>query len=96
MLKTVLTSMIIEYLKQKTEGRNIAVLYLYLNHKDQKAQTPANLIGSLLRQLIMCRKPPSASEHLQKLFKAKREGKISLTWPERLSAFREEMKDFRR
>ena len=70
--KTMLSSMIIEQLREYFKSDNIPVLCLYLNHKEQDVQTSNNLIGALLKQLIMYHSGnPTASEELVKLYQGK-------------------------
>ena len=49
--KTVLSPLIIERL-QSTLETEVPVIFLYLTHKEGQEQTVANLLGSLLKQLI--------------------------------------------
>ncbi|KAI0547888.1 ankyrin repeat-containing domain protein [Xylaria curta] len=44
---TTLASMIVDWL----ERRNVAVIYIYCNYKEEQTQTLPNMIGSLLKQL---------------------------------------------
>ncbi|KAI9773768.1 MAG: hypothetical protein M1839_002001 [Geoglossum umbratile] len=49
--KTVLVSVIVDFLEQTFRQQNVAVAYIYGNYKEQN-QTAVNLIGCLLRQLV--------------------------------------------
>ncbi|KAJ7593607.1 hypothetical protein C8J56DRAFT_776340, partial [Mycena floridula] len=59
--KTILSSVIIDHL-QSLSGSTIAVLYIYCNYTRQSDQTPTQLLGSLLKQLVQHHS--SISEHL--------------------------------
>ncbi|KAJ7129104.1 hypothetical protein C8R46DRAFT_1331248, partial [Mycena filopes] len=48
--KTVLVSMVVDHLRQGTTARTACI---YLNHKETKVQTPANLLTSIWRQLVI-------------------------------------------
>jgi Cdc6-like AAA superfamily ATPase len=50
--KTVLTSIVVDHLEQSCRRENIAVAYIYCSYKEQERQTDANLIASLLQQLV--------------------------------------------
>jgi nucleoside phosphorylase len=50
--KTVLTSIIIDYLMKSFENQNVGVAWIYLNYREKDLQTIENLFASLLRQLI--------------------------------------------
>ncbi|KAJ7152062.1 hypothetical protein C8R46DRAFT_913514 [Mycena filopes] len=59
--KTVLASMVVDHLSQDTTARTACI---YLNHKETKAQTPANLLASIWRQLVICGRDISAVKTL--------------------------------
>ncbi|KAJ7162325.1 ankyrin repeat-containing domain protein [Mycena filopes] len=48
--KTVLVSMVVDHLGQGTTARTACI---YLNHKETEVQTPANLLASIWRQLVI-------------------------------------------
>ncbi|KAJ7117091.1 hypothetical protein C8R44DRAFT_983359 [Mycena epipterygia] len=50
--KTVLASMVINYLRTQPQNENFGVACIYLNHKETELQTPSNLISGLWRQLV--------------------------------------------
>ncbi|KAH0543124.1 hypothetical protein FGG08_002550 [Glutinoglossum americanum] len=50
--KTILTSIVVDYLERSFGGGNIAVACIYCSYKEKEGQTVVNLIASLLRQLI--------------------------------------------
>ncbi|KAJ7588398.1 hypothetical protein C8J56DRAFT_860965 [Mycena floridula] len=59
--KTILSSVIINQLRSLS-GPTIAVLYIYCDYNRQSDQTPTQLLGSLLKQLVQHH--PSISDHL--------------------------------
>ena len=67
------------------EGTGIPILYMYLKHQDQKVQTPGNLYGSLLRQLITNDYSKLPSQELVDLYQ-KKVGKSALTAKEKKEA----------
>ncbi|KAI9769209.1 MAG: hypothetical protein M1840_004338 [Geoglossum simile] len=50
--KTVLSSIVVDYLEHQFWNENVAVIYVYCSYNDQEGQTAVNLIASLLQQLI--------------------------------------------
>ncbi|KAN0073009.1 hypothetical protein V8E54_009123 [Elaphomyces granulatus] len=50
--KTILTSIIVDYLEQSFEREDIAIAYIYFSYKEQDDQTTTNLLTSLLQQLV--------------------------------------------
>ncbi|KAJ7157775.1 hypothetical protein C8R46DRAFT_416452 [Mycena filopes] len=66
--KTVLASMVVDHLSQGPTARTACI---YLNHKETKVQTPANLLASIWRQLVIGGRDISAvrtlyGKHLEK------------------------------
>ncbi|KAJ7584497.1 hypothetical protein C8J56DRAFT_863094 [Mycena floridula] len=59
--KTILSSIIIDHLRS-ISGPNQAVLYIYCDYTHQSEQTPVQLLGSMLKQLVQYH--PSISDHL--------------------------------
>ncbi|KAJ7026032.1 hypothetical protein C8F04DRAFT_879243, partial [Mycena alexandri] len=51
--KTVLASMVVDYLGTQFTGKNIGVACIYLNHKEVGSQTPSRLLAGLWRQLVL-------------------------------------------
>ncbi|KAL4890101.1 hypothetical protein BDV59DRAFT_195221 [Aspergillus ambiguus] len=49
--KTIMTSIIIDYLDTKYQDHGIGIAYIYCNFRQQYEQTPADLLASLLKQL---------------------------------------------
>ena len=88
--QTILTSMIIDHLQTLFKEKDVPILYMYLNHKEQKAHTAVNLIGSLLKQLIMYKKPPTVTEELIRLYTSKA-GKSKLSFGDQKKAFCQEI-----
>ena len=50
-----ISSLVIDTLLAQTHGQNIPVLYLYCDYQAQKDQSAVNIIGSLLRQIVLGR-----------------------------------------
>jgi Cdc6-like AAA superfamily ATPase len=50
--KTMLTSIVIDYLTNSIQGKNISTAYIYCNYRSQLEQTSVNLLASLLKQLL--------------------------------------------
>jgi hypothetical protein len=66
--KTIITSIIVEHLQTNIRNdASIGIAYLYCNFRRQQEQRPANLLASLLKQLIQRR--PSVPESFTTLYK---------------------------
>ncbi|KAJ7218731.1 ankyrin repeat-containing domain protein [Mycena rebaudengoi] len=63
--KTVLASIIVDYLRSHMQSNSVAVAAAYLNHKESEVQSPSNILAGLWWQLVSER-PISAS--IQKLY----------------------------
>ena len=50
--KTMLASIAVDHLQRAVHQKNIPVTYIYCDYKWQHEQTPANLIASILKQLL--------------------------------------------
>ncbi|KAJ7250208.1 hypothetical protein C8J57DRAFT_1667731, partial [Mycena rebaudengoi] len=50
--KTVLSSAVVDYLREKSPSPNVGVACTYLNHKETDMQSPENILAGLWRQLI--------------------------------------------
>lgn len=86
-----LTCLAVDHLRKHYENTQVPVLCIYLNHKERNTQTPANLIGGLLRQLLEYRNYAFCSKHLIDLYN--RTGKRSrLTKNELQQAFCHEIR----
>ena len=48
-----ISSLVVDTLQEQTRGQNIAVLSLYCDYQAQKAQSAVNMIGCLLRQVVL-------------------------------------------
>ncbi|KAL8903177.1 MAG: hypothetical protein Q9207_004099 [Kuettlingeria erythrocarpa] len=72
--KTMLSSIVIEYLRTEFAASRMPVLCIYLNHKEQNAQNPRALMGSLLKQLIQYRDYDFCSDNLIRRYKEKARG----------------------
>ncbi|KAJ7167380.1 hypothetical protein C8R43DRAFT_1121809 [Mycena crocata] len=67
--KTVVASVVVDYLTKNAVNSNIGVACIYLNHKETDLQTPANLLAAVWRQLVMG-KPIVTGSKVQELFRA--------------------------
>ncbi|KAJ7226393.1 ankyrin repeat domain-containing protein [Mycena rebaudengoi] len=65
--KTVLSSIAVDHLRTRFSVGSIGVASAYLNHKETKAQSPANILAGLWRQIVF-QKPISADSPAQKLY----------------------------
>lgn len=63
-----LSSIVIDHLKNQFKNRNVPVLCLFLNYKEKMIQTLNNLIGSLLKQLIQYQGDQFQSADVKALF----------------------------
>ncbi|KAF7343797.1 NACHT and ankyrin domain protein [Mycena sanguinolenta] len=50
--KTILVSMVVDYLCTQSKDKNIGVACIYLNYKEADSQTPSRLLAGLWRQLV--------------------------------------------
>ncbi|KAF8139248.1 ankyrin repeat-containing domain protein [Mycena galopus ATCC 62051] len=64
--KTVLVSLVVDFLRTKFESENIGVACIYLNHKEIDDQTPSRLLAGLWRQLVLGRDVGSLAKDLYK------------------------------
>ncbi|KAJ7444032.1 ankyrin repeat-containing domain protein [Mycena latifolia] len=64
--KTVLTSVVVNYLRAQFPNNDTAVACIYLNHKERDVQTPENLLASVWKQLIVDNSLPPAAHDLYK------------------------------
>jgi hypothetical protein len=55
LLSFVYRSIIIDWLERQHQGTPAAVIYLYCSYKEEEVQTPPNMLGSLLKQLVQRR-----------------------------------------
>ncbi|KAJ6574458.1 ankyrin repeat-containing domain protein [Mycena capillaripes] len=51
--KTVLASLVVNYLSTKSKNKNMGVACIYLNHKEAADQTPTKMLAGLWRQLVL-------------------------------------------
>ncbi|KAJ7444007.1 ankyrin repeat-containing domain protein [Mycena latifolia] len=64
--KTVLASVVVNYLWAQFPNNDTAVACIYLNHKEREVQTPENLLSSVWKQLVVDRPLPQAAHDLYK------------------------------
>ncbi|KAJ7688186.1 ankyrin repeat-containing domain protein [Mycena rosella] len=57
--KTVLASLVVNHLETRARNENLGLACIYLNHKETDTQTIPNLLGGLLKQLILGTPIPS-------------------------------------
>ncbi|KAJ6579068.1 ankyrin repeat-containing domain protein, partial [Mycena vulgaris] len=62
--KTVLVSLVVNYLKIQAQSNKSGLACLYLNHKETGAQTIPNLLGALWKQLMLGKTIPLAVDAL--------------------------------
>ncbi|KAL8654743.1 MAG: hypothetical protein Q9210_001326 [Variospora velana] len=93
--KTMLSSIVIEHLRTRFKSREIPILCLYLNHKEQSVQSPRTLMGSLLKQLVQYRDYKFCSDDLIKRYKEKARG-VGLSLQELQEAFCSEIMHYER
>ncbi|RWA06648.1 hypothetical protein EKO27_g8459 [Xylaria grammica] len=90
--KTTLASMVVDWLESKHRGTNVAVIYIYCNYKEEQIQTPRNMIGSLLKQLIQRR--AVLPDHVRGLYKKNLQTTTHLGLDELTRALVQEMTAF--
>jgi len=71
--KTIITSIIIDYLSMKYRDNNsISVVYLYCNFRRKNEQKPIDLLISLLKQLLLGL--PNIPDSVRRLYEHYRDG----------------------
>ena len=80
------SSLIIDTLRKRTRGQNIAVVFLYCDYQAQKAQSVVNMIGGLVRQTAL-RAPRIPSEIQSAFDESKQEGGDGLQLPDMVKLF---------
>ncbi|KIM82512.1 hypothetical protein PILCRDRAFT_70744, partial [Piloderma croceum F 1598] len=63
--KTILASIVIDYLQNSLKGKDAAIVCIYCNYKEQTEQTVPEIIASLLKQLVQDR--PMTSDNVKSL-----------------------------
>jgi len=81
-----ISSLVIDTLRKRARGQNNAVVFLYCDYQTQKDQTPANMIGSLVRQTDL-RAPKIQSEIKSAFDESKNEDCNGLQLPEMVKLF---------
>ena len=51
--KTIITSVVVDHITEKSLGRNIAIVYIYCDYTNPLTFSVINLLGSIVRQLIV-------------------------------------------
>ncbi|KAL9095720.1 MAG: hypothetical protein Q9165_002152 [Trypethelium subeluteriae] len=67
--KTVLSAFIADYLKKRLPSEKFAVLCIYLEQQNRDNQTPDNLLGDLIKQIIQQNEFTTISEDLKRLYR---------------------------
>ncbi|KAJ7875515.1 ankyrin repeat-containing domain protein [Mycena olivaceomarginata] len=62
--KTVLASLVVNYLEAEAQNNLIGLACIYLNHKETEIQSLPNLLGALLKQLVLARSIPATMHGL--------------------------------
>ena len=85
----------VRYLQQNETQRNVLVLFLYLDYKEKEKQTPTNLVGSLVKQLIQHQMFRFRSKELKAMYRASK-GEAQPNQNEMVHVLREEFKSYSR
>ncbi|KAH0541245.1 hypothetical protein FGG08_004250 [Glutinoglossum americanum] len=64
--KTVLTSIVVDFLERSFEQQDVAIGFIYCSYKEQDNQKAVNLIASLLQQLVQ--RTPTISEGIMSAY----------------------------
>jgi len=67
-----ISSLVIDTLREQTRGQNIAILSLYCDYQAQKDQSAVNMIGALLRQVVLG--APSVPDEIKSAFDESKRG----------------------
>ncbi|KAJ7222464.1 ankyrin repeat domain-containing protein [Mycena pura] len=62
--KTVLASLVVNYLEVEAQNDNIGLACIYLNHKETEIQSLPNLLGALWKQLVLRKSIPATMHGL--------------------------------
>ncbi|KAF7368344.1 hypothetical protein MVEN_00155900 [Mycena venus] len=62
--KTVLVSLVVNYLEVEAQNNNIGLACIYLNHKETEIQSLPNLLGALWKQLVLGKPIPATMHRL--------------------------------
>ena len=81
-----ISSLVIDTLRKRTRGQNIAVVFLYCDYKAQKDQSAVNMIGGLVRQTAL-RALRIPSEIQSAFDESKQEGGDGLQLPDMVKLF---------
>ncbi|KAJ6474489.1 hypothetical protein C8R47DRAFT_710341 [Mycena vitilis] len=91
--KTVLTSIIVEHLRAELDNDEVGVAVIYLNHTEIDAHSPAKLLASLWRQLVV-KKP--IQPVIYRLYEDHREPRTRPSLDAHLDALRSVVEEFHR
>ncbi|KAJ7589405.1 hypothetical protein C8J56DRAFT_784674, partial [Mycena floridula] len=87
--KTILSSIIVEHLRSAILQPKIAVICIYCDYRQQEAQTPIQLLGSVLKQLVQ--QHPVLSDHLLTLHRTNLSRDAHPSTPELFAALQNEV-----
>ncbi|KAI9848948.1 MAG: hypothetical protein M1837_005837 [Sclerophora amabilis] len=90
--KTMMVSIVVEYLCDKLQDRNIGIAYLYCNYNRQQEQGARDLIASVLKQLIQ--RQASVHEDVRSLYKSHFLAGIKPSYAELIKLLRSVMSKF--
>ena len=76
-----ISSLVIDTLRKRTRGQNIAVVFLYCDYQAQKNQSAVNMIGGLVRKAPL-RAPVFPNKIKSALDESKQEGGDGLQLPD--------------
>ena len=80
-----ISSLVVDSLREQTCRENSAVLFVYCDYQQQKAQSAVNMIGSLLSQIALgATEIPS---EIRRSFELKKGGRQALRLPDMLKLF---------
>jgi len=81
-----ISSLVIDTLRERTRGQNMAVLSLFCDYQTRAEQSAVNMIGGLLRQVAL--RAPGIPPEIKSAFdEAKQEGGEGLRLPDMVKLF---------
>lgn len=90
--KTVLASIVVDHLQTAFPDGDVGIAFAYLNHQERIQQTPVNIMGSLLKQLVQER--PSLCDLLKPLYKKNHQRNTVPTLSDISTAFRQILAEY--
>jgi ankyrin repeat protein len=92
--KSTMMSIVVDHLQKCFAAHDIVIAYIYCDWQDALAQTPVNLIGSLLKQLVEHHR--SMPEPVAECYAKHKNGREPITLEECINLFRELQGRFQR